>query len=971
MHFLRFAIRRACPLITGGLLLGAGLAPGAEPQRQPNFSLPPGFSIRQVASPPEIHFPMFGTLDDQRRLFITESSGGDLYAELERKVKGCRISRLTDTTGNGRYDRATIFAEGLSPSMGLVWHEHKLYVADPPELVVLEDIDGDGRADKRTTLLSGFGHSDNGSLHGLTFGPDGWLYFTMGNPDSYDLTGPDGSHAHSRTGALIRCRADGSRVETVAVGFENLVEVAWLPDGSMIGTLNWYFLPERGERDALVQLLEGGQYPLHAVQRGDTPVDFNALLPPISRYPAVAQSGLMRYVGASFPANMRDNLFSAEHNTRKISRHILTPKQASYSVQDVDFITTDDPNVHFSDVLEDTDGSLLVIDTGSWYVHHCPTGHILNSPARGGIYRVRYEGPDSEGRNVQRRDEPPAAVAALRETLRNTNAVEVAYATRALGRLGEKSVVAELTSLLRSENLQLRLAAAEALSHCGDKSCIAGLTEALAGPTDEFLTHSLTYTLHCLADRESLEAGLRHPSPKVQRAALLLLAQPPFSAASPEAVGQRLFADYAPLRETARWVLERHPEWGETGASFVRALAKLGAPTEADRASLEKALPQFQSHQSVVDTIADCLNGREADVSDDQKSRLLEALAGAQLKSVPESWAGSIRVLLTGSNAGLLERAIETAATLKISDVEPALRKIARDSSQPAGLRVSAVRELLRRQTKLADADFNFLEEQLDRSHPATVRLAASEALLAANLSDSQLISFLKSIRGDNLISPLAVLTAVERQGIGEAAEPLLNYLSASLDAGWTLPADRLQAIQNALPPGEKAGAQKLLDQLATSAAQQKEKLTEYEPLLVGGDPLRGQVLFYNKATCSTCHSIWGLGGKVGPDLTKIGSIRASRDILESVVLPSATLAQGYDVLNVRFKDGETATGIRVGKSEDPLVLRDASGKEMRYRQDTIESVGRSKVSLMPEGLLQQLTHEEIRDLLAFLQGLK
>jgi putative heme-binding domain-containing protein len=109
----------------------------------------------------------------------------------------------------------------------------------------------------------------------------------------------------------------------------------------------------------------------------------------------------------------------------------------------------------------------------------------------------------------------------------------------------------------------------------------------------------------------------------------------------------------------------------------------------------------------------------------------------------------------------------------------------------------------------------------------------------------------------------------------------------------------------------------------------------------------------------------------VGPDLTKIGSIRAGRDILESIVLPSATLAQGYDVLNVRFKDGESATGIRVGKSEDPLVLRDAAGNEMRYRQETIESIGRSKVSLMPEGLLQQLTHEEIRDLLAFLQGLK
>ena len=220
--------------------------------------MPAGFSIQQAAGPPEIHFPMFGTLDDRGRLFITESSGGDLYAELERKVKGCRIAfdgydgKGAVRLRNGFCGRTFTFdGPGLARTQALRG-------GFPLELVVLEDTDDDGQADKRTTLLSGFGHSDNGSLHGLTFGPDGGCDFTMGNPDGYDLTGPDGSRARSRTGALIRCRADGTGVETVAVGFENLVEIAWLRDGSMIGTLNWYYLPERGVRDALVQLLDGG-----------------------------------------------------------------------------------------------------------------------------------------------------------------------------------------------------------------------------------------------------------------------------------------------------------------------------------------------------------------------------------------------------------------------------------------------------------------------------------------------------------------------------------------------------------------------------------------------------------------------------------------------------------------------------------------------------------------------------------------
>ncbi len=250
-------VSRCCSL---AVILLAGLALHAmAADEPPSFVLPPGFTIERVDAGVETRFPMFGALDDQGHLYVTESSGGDLYQELREQIRTCRISRLRDINGDGRYDESVVFAEGLTPSMGLVWREGKLYVADPPDLAVYEDRDGDGRADRRSVLLTGFGHRDNGSLHGLTFGPDGWLYFTMGNPDGCDLTGPDGSHVESRTGALIRCRADGTGVEMVSVGFENLVEVEWLPDGSIIGTLNWYHVPHFGIRDALVQLLEGGR----------------------------------------------------------------------------------------------------------------------------------------------------------------------------------------------------------------------------------------------------------------------------------------------------------------------------------------------------------------------------------------------------------------------------------------------------------------------------------------------------------------------------------------------------------------------------------------------------------------------------------------------------------------------------------------------------------------------------------------
>src|SRR5262249_16501016 len=82
-------------------------------------------------------------------------------------------------------------------------------------------------------------------------------------------------------------------------------------------------------------------------------------------------------------------VFSAQHNARKVGRHVLVPARSTFRSQDFDFVATDDADFHPSDVLEDADGSLLAIDTGSWYVHHCPTGRIRHTTATGGIYRAR------------------------------------------------------------------------------------------------------------------------------------------------------------------------------------------------------------------------------------------------------------------------------------------------------------------------------------------------------------------------------------------------------------------------------------------------------------------------------------------------------------------------------------------------------------------------------------------------------
>src|SRR5262249_38371176 len=215
-----------------------------------------------------------------------------------------------------------------------------------------------------------------------------WLYLTMGNPDGYRLKRRDGTILEGRSGALLRCRPDGSDPEVICRGFENLVEVVFTPRGDLIGTDNWFQRPSGGVRDALVHLIEGGLYPLHRDVGTPQPITGEPL-PAAALFPAVALSGLTLCRGPAFPAELRGNLFSAQHNARKVGRHVLVANGSTFRTQDFDFITSDDADFHPSDVLEAADGSLFVVDTGSWYTHHCPTGQIRKVRATGGIYRVR------------------------------------------------------------------------------------------------------------------------------------------------------------------------------------------------------------------------------------------------------------------------------------------------------------------------------------------------------------------------------------------------------------------------------------------------------------------------------------------------------------------------------------------------------------------------------------------------------
>src|SRR5581483_3188516 len=116
------------------------------------------------------------------------------------------------------------------------------------------------------------------------------------------------------------------------------------------------------------------------------------LLPPLTHFGPAAPAGAIRYESRALGAEYQDNLFVAQFNMRKVSRHVLEPWGATFKTRDEDFLVSDNLDFHPTDVLEDADGSLLVIDTGGWYKICCPTSQLHKPDVLGGIYRIRRRG---------------------------------------------------------------------------------------------------------------------------------------------------------------------------------------------------------------------------------------------------------------------------------------------------------------------------------------------------------------------------------------------------------------------------------------------------------------------------------------------------------------------------------------------------------------------------------------------------
>ncbi len=425
--------------------------------------------------------------------------------------------------------------------------------------------------------------------------------------------------------------------------------------------------------------------------------------------------------------------------------------------------------------------------------------------------------------------------------------------------------------------------------------------------------------------------------------------------------------DPAAARAALR-VLKAHPAWVKETLGLLRKWLEEGDADAAHRELLRGLATAFAAEPDVQDLIAQALRR-------DKTSPALRLHAAGS----DGAGAGGPDALDVDGGAALVSRlrrredrppGRRLPARGKAAEFAPVLLQLAADPNRPKDLRVNALAAAAP-QLKQLDADsFGFLCTCLGDDQPL-LRLAAADVFAQAPLNAAQLQTLADKVAAAGPLETGRLVAAFEQSSDGRVGQALVQALGRSPGLASLSPGALRGAVRN-YPADVRDAAEALLKRIDVGAEEQKKHLTELQSVLEGGEADKGRVVFLSGRTaCSACHTVNGQGGRVGPELSKIGSIRAPADLLESVVYPSATIVRGYETYVVQLKDGRAVTGLLARETADAVFLKTADRSEVRVPRAAIDSIAPGRQSLMPQGLEGKMSRDELRDLIAFLKSLK
>jgi putative membrane-bound dehydrogenase-like protein len=979
------------------------------------FQVVDGLELSLWASEPMFVNPTCMDIDHLGRVWVCESVNyrHKLHGQPPRRPEGDRIVILEDTKGTGQADKATTFYQSpdiLAP-MGIAVAKdpegpsYKVFVCQSPDILVFEDKDGDGKADgPPKKLLTGFqGIDHDHGVHGILIGPDMKLYFSVGDQGVKDLQSSDGkgrkwttNHTDCQGGTIWRCDLDGKNLELIAHNFRNEYE----PCVDSFGTVFVSDNDDDGnEQTRICYVMPGGNYGYWPRGPGQSHwhEEQPGVVPKILRTYFGSPTGMCVYEGTLLPKKYWGQLLHTDAGPRHVRCYHVEPDGAGYKVDREDMVTSTDTWFRPSDICVAPDGSVFVAD---WYDPGVG-GHGMGDWTRGRIYRLA---PKGNKPNVPKVDltTKEGILAAL-----GSPALSVRYMAMSKLRALEPSHAVEILKpatsqteqpILRARSLWQIAAIAQAdLSKGTD--LLPGFEAAGAGEEPFRLLH--IRAVHDLAARSSgvdvagrMLYWLRNKSPEVRREILLAVREAEPAKARPlilelarqydgkdrfylEAIGIAVGRCDQARREAILAEFDKEfPEWDDKVADLVWELRPPAMMPRLEKLLADAKLTVAQRGR-IVDILATSDDGAAGALllcqlttgpADEVRDRALKNLVAflpgkwASLKKAPELRAAVDKLLAERESQ---TQAFDLIAAAEAEDYLPVLVRLANEGGTLAATRSAAVRALAAIKTQPS--------------------VDALEKMIAVDALRADAIASLGRMRTELSVVPLKKVVLDEKQPADVRIEAVAALAASRPGTQWLLS----ERAANTLPEALVADAGRLLRNSPYQDLRNKAQIAFPAPGKIDpkklpnittlaarrGDANHGRQILAasvkSELQCLKCHTVRGVGGQIGPDLSMIGK-KASRDnLFESILYPSKAIADQYVTWTVETGKGLNVSGLIVEETPDLLTLRDANGKDTRIPVKEIESRVKSVTSLMPDNLLAFMTEDELVDLVEYLFTLK
>ncbi|WP_162136216.1 DUF7133 domain-containing protein [Zavarzinella formosa] len=1002
-------------------------APVAKGPKLQGVTAPAGFNLTMFAAPPDISYPTCLAAAPDGTVFV----GVDLNGSLGAKPGKGKIVRCIDTDGDGKADKFNTFTEVDSPR-GLWWDNNTLYVLHPPTLSAYHDTNGDGVADKHEVLVKGIGfdlkfRGADHTTNGFRMGIDGWMYMAIGDYGFLKAEGTDGRTLQLRGGGIVRVRPDGSGLELVCDGQRNIYDVAVSPTLDLFTRDN---TNDGGGWDVrLAHNIMTGHYGYPRLF-----VNFpEEIIKPLFDYGGGSPTGSLYLDEPGFPEGFGTGLYTCEWGRSSIDQHPLKPNGSTYKADKKTFLQipapTDmdvdgsgrfyasswkgggfdfsNPNVGFVVRVTDKDWKLVPFPDLKKATDEELVGHVGSNSHTRRLYAQREilrRGAkplfaEKLEQLAAKTESPAVAVAAiftlkqllgeksneaLLRLMKQQNLREYAIKAMAdhLGQLGGVSLQ-PFVEALKDANPRVRLQAVIALNRL-NKIETAGALLPLTADEDPVVSHiainalvSLRACDACLKALDSAETSLHTGALRVLQSLHEVAVVDGLLARLAETKDEKLRQGI--LRTLAR-LSQQEAEWDgkwwttrpDTRGPYynpvawkesekIRKVLK-DALVSANAETLRWLIPELYRNRVELPEISAKLLTL---AKDDPAFHRMAVNVFAAIPNVPEEAvplfisvadnpkepeaerARALRVLAKlNGNPKAREAMLDilTKQEKLPSEIEKVWLEFVRDGRQ-----VDAVAEFVKMIAETSPAKrelaFGVLATIADRNFGNREnRAVAEKAVLQAWTNPQTALPLLKAVTRLNLTS-----YAPQIRPLIDGADPQLATAAKA-----TMASLKIEPNARNLPTISKM------------------KPAEVMPLVLKekGNVEVGARLF-NRSGCVNCHTVSPSETPKGPSLAGIAARYSRNDLLESILQPSAKMAQGFETHIFELSSGKKFTGFVTKDTVAEIELRDGNGVVTIIKKSDIEDRKTSKVSVMPEKLADNLTVPELASLLAYLESLK